>query len=140
MARFLEVSLERVSIFNTKHLYRYVDQNEFDFIKKHRIIYSHNIIGTYFTTFFTNSKDDAHQYLRIKKEQIYRVGGFPISYVLSLLKPHDLRKRYFLLKGYVQPIRKTIGGADEYLVKIPIPILKPYNYIYNLDSQQWVKI
>lgn len=77
-----------VTILETLFLYRYVSEDEFQFIKDNGIIYSTNRVGTYFTSMFTNDANDAIKYLSLSNAPSYRVGGFPINYpwVTSQLK------------------------------------------------------
>ena len=108
-------------VYDSGHLYRYVDKKELCFILKNGIVYSTiNPRGTYWTTLLTDDPAIASNLLAISKTELFRIGGFRLA---------DIDPRHIKYTGFVKPSLNFSGGAIEILIDIPLPILTIYDLI-----------
>lgn len=106
------------TILRTPYIFRYIGSSELDFIVRNGIIYSYNPRGTYWTTLLTDDPHEAQRRLSLPKPPLYRIGGF----LLRDIDPRDIVYRGTVAPAYGQP-----GGAEEILLKIPIPIVSVFD-------------
>ena len=107
------------NFLKTPYLYRYIrSDNELNFVKKNGIIYSFNPIGTYWTTLLTSDPKYAQQRLSLPEPPLYRIGGFMLK---------DIDPNYIKYKGTVAPAYGQIGGTEEVVLAVPIPILSIFD-------------
>jgi len=106
------------TILKTPYIFRYIRSSELDFIVKNGIIYSYNPRGTYWTTLLTDDPHEAQRRLSLRSPPLYRVGGL-------LLK--DIDPGSIVYKGIAAPANGQPGGAEEILLKIPIPIVSIFD-------------
>jgi hypothetical protein len=66
-------------VHNSEYIFRYIGENEFQFIRENGFIYSYNLLGTHWTTLLTGNADKATDYLALESRPKHRVGGFPLS-------------------------------------------------------------
>lgn len=123
----------RITVLDSPFLFRYVSENEFEFVRRNGFVFSLNPVGTYYTTLLTNDPADAQRYLALSYKPRFRVGGFPLSDPLVQLQ--------VVFVGYVAPKYGQPGGAREYVLKGPLFVLsKPYVYAYDMVNDEVVRI
>ncbi|BFH72220.1 hypothetical protein SJAV_01640 [Sulfurisphaera javensis] len=64
----------KVVELDSNYLYRYIGDDELEFIRRNGVIYSKNPMGTYFTTLFTNDSQKAMMYLSLSSPPRYRIS------------------------------------------------------------------
>ncbi len=113
-------------IKQTSFLFRYItSKKEYEFIRRHQLVYSTNPLGTYWTTLLTNDANEAQKLLALNKTPLYRVGGIPLNSI-------DLQK--VRKKGVVAPAYGQPGGADEIILNEPILLF--ITSIYDLQNHK----
>jgi len=124
------MSFPGYKILKTPYIFRYISDNELNFIKRHHAIYSYNPLGTYWTTLLTDDPNYAQRMLFLKSPPKYRVGGI-------LLR--DVDPNYIIYKGIVAPAHGNPGGAEEILIATPIPIISIFDMNNKITLYSYLK-